>query len=325
MGSNDSNCNIAVIDPSVEVTTFAESSNVGYAHPAYARALSEFGEPIHLAASAGWLLRRPFRHTGSYDAMGLYPLFFCKNWNGLAADLDSLQDDLVSVAMVPDPFGEYDSQLLRSCFDRIVDFKSHFVIDFEAPQRNVSKHHRYYARKALRDVRIDICVNPEQFLPDWILLYDCLINRHDLKGIKAFSPWSFAQQFQVPGLVIFRASTPDGQAVGAHLWYLQGDVAYSHLAAVNELGYKFSCAYAIYDAAIEYFKGKVRLMNIGSGAGSSGKDDGLTKFKEGWANGRKSVYFCGRILNPERYRDLVSVTGTGASTYFPAYRDGELA
>ena len=302
-----------------------EPLGTGYAHPAYPRALSEFGEPVRLAESAGWLLRRAIGNTGSYDAMGSYPLFSCQDWSGLAADFEALRDDLVSVAMVPDPFGEYDVQLLRSCFDWVVDFKSHFIIDFEGPERNVSKHHRYYARKALRDIQIAICANPEDFLQDWILLYDCLIDRHGLKGIKAFSPQSFARQFQVPGLVIFRASTPDGQSVGAHLWYVQGDVAYSHLAAVNEWGYKFSSAYAIYDAAIEYFKGKVRFMDIGSGAGSSSKDDGLTKFKEGWANGQKNAYFCGRILNPERYLDLLETTNTQTSTYFPAYRHGELA
>jgi hypothetical protein len=325
MKSENDKHNASVIDRSVENEAADESSGTGYAHPAYARALSEFGEPIRLAESAGWLLRRAIHSTHSYDAMGSYPLFSCRDWSSLAADFGALRDDLVSVAMVPDPFGEYDVQLLRSCFDRVVDFKSHFIIDFEGPERNVSKHHRYYARKALRDVQIDICANPEEFLQDWIILYNCLIERHNMKGIKAFSPRSFARQLQVPGLVIFRASTPDGQSVGAHLWYVQGNVAYSHLAAVNELGYKFNSAYAIYDAAIEYFKGKVRFMDIGAGAGSNSKDDGLTKFKEGWANGQKNAYFCGRILNSERYRELVETTRTKESTYFPAYRHGELA
>jgi Acetyltransferase (GNAT) domain len=325
MAIDNNNYDSLVLDRRMEGEAATERSATGYAHSAYAHALSEFGEPIQLAASAGWLLQRAIGSSRSYDAMGCYPLFSCQNWRGLAADFEALRNDLVSIAMVPDPFGEYDIRLLHSCFDRVVDFKSHFIIDFERPERNVSKHHRYYARKALRDVRVDVCTNPGQFLQDWIVLYDCLVDRHGLKGIKAFSPQSFARQFQVPGLVVFRASTPDGQSVGAHLWYVQGDVAYSHLAAVNELGYKFSCAYAIYDAAIEYFKGKIRFMDLGSGAGSSSKDDGLTKFKEGWSDGQKSAYFCGRILNPERYRNLVDITNTGASAYFPAYRHGELA
>src|SRR3954452_7740296 len=76
---------------------------MGYAHPWYSCALSEFGEPIRLKTSAGWLLRRTIGNTGSYDTMSPYPLFSCQNWNGLASDLEALGKELVSVAMVPDP------------------------------------------------------------------------------------------------------------------------------------------------------------------------------------------------------------------------------
>jgi hypothetical protein len=314
----------STIDQSMGTRGTAQVQLTGYAHPAYTRALSEFGEPIELSRSGGWLLRRRIGETNSYDAMGAYPLFSCQNWSELAADLDALKSDLVSVALVPDPFGRYDEALLRSSFDRVVQFKSHFVINLEQAEQIGSSHHRYYARRALRDLRVDVCPRPQDILQDWVLLYDNLIRRHDLKGIKTFSPKSFAQQFDVPGLILFKASTSKGESVGAHLWYVQGDVAYSHLAAVNELGYKFSCAYAIYDAAIEYFKGRVRWMDLGAGAGSSDKKDGLTKFKEGWANDKRSAYFCGRILDAERYRELVHRANAEADTYFPAYRNGEL-
>lgn len=302
----------------------ATASVSGYGHPAYAQALSEFGEPVALPASGGWVLRRRIGQAASYDAMGLYPLFSCGRWRALPSDIEDLRNDLVSLAMVPDPFGEYDEKLLRSCFDRVVNFKSHFIVDLQQPEHHGIRHHRYYARKALRDVRVDVCIPAQKMLDEWTVLYAHLVERHQLKGIKAFSPESFRQQFAVPGLVALRASTRDDACVGGQLWYVSGDVAYSHLTAVNDVGYELRCSYAIYAAAIEFFEGKLRWMDLGAGAGSSSENDGLTKFKEGWANAQRPAHFCGRILNQERYRELVSETGSETARYFPAYRNGEL-
>jgi hypothetical protein len=307
------------------VETKAQTAGAGYAHAAYADSLAEFGRPIHLPSSGGWLLERNIADTAHRDAMGPYPLFSCANWEGLAADLGELKNDLVSIAVAPDPFGDYDVDLLRACFDRVVAFKSHFVVDLSRPGPYGGRHHRYYARKALRDVSVDVLSNPVGMLDDWIDLYDHLIRRHSLKGIKAFSPQTFRRQFEVPGLICVRAVTSDGACVGVHLWYIDRDVAYSHLAATNDAGYRLSCSYAIYDAALEYFTGKVRWVDLGGGAGTNSKEDGLTKFKAGWSNCVRPAYFCGRILNAERYAELVKATNTGTAAYFPAYRSGELA
>lgn len=302
-----------------------QTAGMGYGHPAYIHSLAEFGRPLELPSSGGSLLERDIGDSGRRDAMGAYPLFSCANWNGLAADLDELGRDLVSVAVAPDPFGDYDEHLLRKCFDRVVPFKSHFVVDLSQTGPLGVRHHRYYARKALRDVTVDVVSNPRDVLQDWIGLYDCLIQRHALKGLKAFSPQSFREQFEVPGLVLVRAATFDGTCVAAHLWYMDRDVAYSHLSATNDTGYHLRCPYALYSAALEYFRGKVRWVDLGGGAGVNSKEDGLTTFKQGWSNCVKPAYFCGRILNPGYYAELVKATGTEAATYFPAYRSGELA
>lgn len=295
---------------------------VGYAHSGYIYSLAEFGRPLHLPSSGGWLLERRIGETSYRDAMGAYPLFSCLNWTGLPSDLNELGSELISVALAPDPFGDYDVALLQSCFDRVVAFKSHFVVDLMQPYG--VKHHRYYARKALRDVTVDVQVNPDGMVDVWTALYDHLIRRHGLKGIKAFSRQAFARQFEVPGLVVVSAATSNGECVGAHLWYVDRNVAYSHLAATNETGYRLSCAYAIYDATLEYFKGKVRWVDLGGGAGANSKEDGLTRFKQGWSNCVRPAYFCGRILNPERYAELVKAAGAEETAYFPAYRSGEL-
>ena len=323
MGFDDRN--VLTLERSTENEAAGEHLSTGYAHQAYAYSLSEFGEPMRLAESGGWLLRRAIGGTGSFDAMGLYPLFCCDNWKGIAPDLDVLRDEFVSVAVVPDPFGHYDEDLLRSCFDRVIPFKSHFVIDFDQPGPYGVSNHRYKARKSLRRLNVEVCANPKDMLEDWIVLYGHLIERHEIRGIKAFSADSFRKQFEVPGLVAFRASTPDGQCAGGQLWFLQGDVAYYHLGAANEIGYQHSCAFGIYATAIEYFAGKARYLELGAGAGSTSKEDGLTRFKEGWANATRNAYFCGRVLNPQRYGELTNAPDAVPTSYFPAYRNGEMS
>jgi len=40
--------------------------------------------------------------------MGCYPIFACMDWSQLHIDLGHIGDDLVSLALVTDPFVEYD-------------------------------------------------------------------------------------------------------------------------------------------------------------------------------------------------------------------------
>ena len=289
----------------------------GYAHPLYAQSLAEFGTPLHLPASGGWLLARSIPGSPAQDAMAPYPLFCCSNWNGLQDDLSTLWHDLVSVVLVADPFGAYDEGLLHACFDRVTPFKQHYVVDLERGGSFGKSHHRYRARSELRDVTVEVCEPSEQLLADWIALYSHLVQRHSLAGIQAFSAESFRVQFTVPGLVALRALDQSGECVGVQLWYVQGEVAFSHLTAASERGYHLACLYAVYETAIQHFRGRVRWLNLGGGAGLNAASDGLTKFKEGWSNGSKTAWLCGRVLNARAYEQLSNFLQT---SYFPAYR-----
>jgi hypothetical protein len=221
------------------------ATSQGYADPAYAASLAEFGAPRYLPRSGGWVLERSIPGSQARDAMGCYPLFVCQDWRALESDLDELQG-LVSLSLVSDPFGDYDEDVLRRCCpDVLIPFKPHFVTDLSRPIDDiVSRHHRYYARKALERVSLERCETPEAHLDDWIALYGHLIARHHLTGIKAFSRAAFAAQLRMPGLVMLRA-TCEGATIGAHLWYRQGDVAQSHLAAVSARGYELMASYAL--------------------------------------------------------------------------------
>jgi hypothetical protein len=258
--------------------------------------------------------------------MGPYPLFCCRDWHALQDDLDRL-DGLVSVSLVADPFLTVDEAWLRRCFpDLVIPFKSHFITDLHRPiEEIVSRHHRYYARRALARVAVTRCDVPDQHLDEWMTLYDHLIARHALTGVKAFSRAAFAAQLQVPGMVMLRA-TAGNQTVGAHLWFAQGDVVYSHLAAVSSAGYELMASYALHWSALQTFAPEARWLGLGAGAGvQTLAAGGLAAFKQGWATGTRMAYFCGRVLDRPAYNRLVAERRAQVEGYFPAYRSGEFA
>lgn len=258
--------------------------------------------------------------------MGCYPIFSCQDWSSLHGDLEEIGQELISLVLVADPFGNFSRELLDATFkDRVVSFKEHLVADLQQPANEfVSKHHQYYARKALETVSVEYCEDPSLMLDVWSELYDLLIERHQLKGVNAFSRTSFAKQLSVPGITMLRA-TCLGQTVGAHLWYRQGDVAFSHLAASNALGYELMAAYALSWWALEYFSDKVRWIDWGAGAGlNSSVRDGLTDFKRGWANTTRTAHLCGRIFDHVNNDEITRARGFDGSPYFPQYREGDL-
>lgn len=301
---------------------------IGYLHPLYAQSFVEFGSPRELPLSKGWILERKIPATAYRDAMGCYPLFVCQDWMQLCADLENINNELVSLAVVTDPFGDYDESHLKVCFKDVVNpFKQHFVVDLSCSLENfVSGHHRRNARKALQELLIEKCTTPLHFLDDWVALYQTLIDRHNIKGITAFSRSSFAKQMEVPGLVVFRAVHQD-KTIGMLLWYARGDVAYYHLGAYNSHGYEMQASFALFWRAIEYFKEVgLQWLNLGAGAGVDGNGtDGLSRFKHGWSTGTRTTYFCGRIFDHVKYSEIVTAKKISPTRYFPAYRQGEFA
>jgi hypothetical protein len=298
----------------------------GYLHPRYAGSLAEFGVPRALPRSGAWVLQRAIPSVPLQDAMGCYPLFACCNWSGLAADLEKIAHDVVCLSVVTDPFGEYDEAQLRQCFqDKVVAFKKHFCIDLRHPMEEyVHRDHQRKARKALARLQVERCENAPQCLDEWVRLYEHLIQRHRITGISTFSRMAFARQFEVPGLVAFRALHQD-KPVGMVLCYLQGDIAYYHLGAHSPAGYETGSSFALFWRLIEYLRDRgLRWVNLGAGAGTAADaTDGLTRFKRGWSTGTRTAYFCGRIFDRRAYDRIVESKGIAETAYFPAYRKGE--
>lgn len=306
-----------------------EDNNPGYLNPLYAQSLNDFGEPMELKYSGGWILKRPILRTSNFDGMGCYPIFACRNWDGLRQDLKQLSESkrLVSLSLVTDPFGEYThTDLSRYFKDLAKPYKQHFIVDLSRPKREfVDAHHQHNARKALKLVEIETCDTPEQYLDEWVALYGNLIERHNIKGVARFSRSAFEAQLQVPGIVAFRASR-DGVPVGMLLWYIQEEVGYYHLGAYSPEGYKLNASFALFWTLLDYFASMgLKWLSLGAGAGVHGnEEDGLTRFKRGWSTGVRTAYFCGRIFDAEKYERLSQARGILGTTYFPAYRSNEI-
>ncbi|HYN06467.1 MAG TPA: hypothetical protein VES67_03660 [Vicinamibacterales bacterium] len=300
------------------------SSEAGYRHARYAEALSEFGTPIFLPNCGGWLLRRHVPDSDRDDATGCYPVFVCDRWEALHDDVRSMAGDLVSLTIVTDPFAEVGPGELRRGFDVVMPFKEHFVVDLkQRAAHSVSRHHRHYAARALRALSIELCAEPLAFLDEWVGMFDLLVQKHQLRGVRAFSRQSFAHQLTVPGVVMFRASHR-GATVGLHVWYAQDGVGYSHLSATSDEGRALMASYGLYAAAIEWFTSRAQWLSLGGAAGTSERaDDGLAYFKRGWSTGSRPVYVCGRILDASAYAELAARGRADAVSYFPVYRRGE--
>jgi len=228
---------------------------------------------------------------------------------------------------VTDPFGDYTESYLQQCFDVVTPFKKHFVVDLSRPvDALISAHHRRNVKKGLRQVSVERCEDPAQFINEWTSLYDTLIRRHRIKGVSVFSESSFKHQLDVPGIVAFRA-IHDETVVGMLLWYVQGEVGYYHLGAFSDLGYELRASFALFWTAIEYFTNiGLKWLSLGAGAGiQGGGTDGLTRFKKGWSVGAHTAYFCGRVFDGAKYSEIVEAKNIPETDYFPAYRLGEFS
>ncbi len=298
----------------------------GYATRAYAESLSEFGELIHLPHCGGYLLKRKIPGTSGFDAMGSYPLFFCEDWSLLSEDLADLPEEIVSVSLVANPFGNYSRKQLEKCFDVVNPFKVHYIVDLDQGIEEIgTRHHRKQARSALMDIQVEVCKNPVEFADQWSNLYQTLARRHNIQGIRAFSKAAFQQQLSMPEIIVHEAFY-QGELVGAQLFLTQGDVVHCHLGAVNDKGYQAGAFYALDYYSFEYFSGKARKLDLGGGAGLSGsRHDGLSLYKKGWSSETRPVYFCGRVINPAGYAALAPLQGQEGTRYFPAYRAGEFS
>ncbi len=294
----------------------------GYAERDYAYALQEYGNPRELPRSGGWIIERSIPGTSYRDAIGCYPLFSCRDWSRLPEDLEEIGSDLVSLTVVADPLSSPGSTDLVRYFNHVVPFKTHYLAHLNIlPEQFVHRTHRRYVRRSLEKMRVEVCTEPRRYLEEWMCLYETLIRRHCIQGMRAFSRQCFAKQLNVSGMIMFLGRL-ERDIVGASLVMTSGPFAYFHLHASSMKGYDIHAAYGIHWTAINYCRNAgIRVCDIGGVAGM--KDDptsGLARFKRGWSNGRRIAYLCGSIFDRTSYEHLCRTGGGGNVSYFPAYR-----
>jgi hypothetical protein len=288
----------------------------------YLATLAPYGKPIWLPRSGAGILEQPIEGTPHRDLRGPYPLFCAGDWGALPDELRTLEERWVSFVAVADPLTSPEPSILAAAFpDLCRPYKEHFVVDLsQGSQGPRTEGHRRMLRKAHANLVCERVDEPICTIRDWTQLYAGLSAKHGIKGIARFSDRAFAEQFEMPEIRVYRA-IKGGATVGMALWFLAGDKAYYHLGASSEEGYASGAGFGLFERALEDLaSGGAKEALLGAGAGAWGDpEDGLSRFKSGWATGTRTAYICGRILNAAVYRDL---SGPSGQAYFPAYRVG---
>jgi lipid II:glycine glycyltransferase (peptidoglycan interpeptide bridge formation enzyme) len=88
-----------------------------------------------------------------------------------------------------------------------------------------------------------------------------------------------------------------------------------------------NASFALFWEALEHFAARgLKWLLLGAGSGSTARaDDGLSRFKRGWATTTRTAYLCGAIFDPQTYAALAQARNIPETKYFPAYRAGEFA
>ncbi|MBN8532333.1 MAG: GNAT family N-acetyltransferase [Alphaproteobacteria bacterium] len=290
-----------------------------YASAAYAAAFAPL-EPVWLPHAATHVLKRLIPGTEHHDAMGCYPLCVMRADSGIKEDFEILKrHGCVTLVAVTDCLSQPDEAFLSAHFDRCRRYKTHYVHDARLANADYSKHHRDRIRRARKSCETRV-VNLADHLDAWMECYTTLVKKKNITGIQNFPREYFAAVAAMPEAVTIAAFV-DGVFASGHIWMRHEGLAYAHLAASTELGYKLRCAFPIYDDAIQMLKAD-HIIDFGGGAGAEESEaDGLRDFKKGFANAEKRNFLCGKILNAELYQSLCNVRGVDPdAAFFPAYR-----
>ena len=249
------------------------------------------------------------------DAVGPYPLTPIPEDADVEGAFGQLRGTgLVSLVLVSDPFVSPSPAILATAFDSAAPFKDHHIHDRHSPQE-FSAHHRYEIRRARRTCETRTFSLRDQ-LEAWCGLYEELVRRHSISGIQAFGRAHFERLCALDPVAV--GAFADGELVSAHLWFVHGGFAYSHLAASSARGYALKASYPVYDHSLrELGEMGIRWIDLGAGAGTGSGTSGLEAFKRGFSHGTRPCHLCCKVLDAARYREL---SGERPAGYFPVYR-----
>lgn len=285
-----------------------------YATRHYAQSLAHVGEPVHVPEWDCWLLRREIA-PDLFDAVGAYPLAVLPKEADIAAGLARLKDEgMVSLVFVLDDFHRPVLEEVRPFAALLKPYKTHYLYRPQLGEIVYAEHHRRALKKA---ASVEVKMLPlAEVLPAWCGLYDYLIEQLELTGLHAFPHAHHAQLATLEG-VVAACGFVEGELASCHVWVEHGGYVHSHLVASSARGYDARAGFAVNHASLQHFAG-ITLINFGGGVGlAENPDDGLARFKRGFANDTAQSYLCGFILDEARYQRL---SEGKAAEFFPAYR-----
>jgi len=288
-----------------------------YASFAYAQAFGHHYRAVHVPAWQTYMLIDRIAGSGYRDATFCYPYSALNPGSNLRDGLEQIKSTgAVSVVLMPDPLYGPPAESMARVFSVKIPFKTNYLIDFQLPLR-ISKHHRYEIRRSQKACEMRVAALSD-VLPEWLELYALLTRRHQIDGITRFSNEYFSAIAQMDSFVAIVAESR-GCIIAASLWSRFQDIVTNHLGASSEKGYEVGASYAIYAAALELF-GDAKTINLGGASGLRvSPDDGLARFKRGFANREIATTVYGEILRPDVYWRLSALAGRGEE-FFPAYR-----
>lgn len=293
---------------------------MGFAHPDFAQVYADLGQPVSLAGSGGTLLRRRIAGTDQTDLTGCYPFFCCADWSALDDDLALLRQDDVSLVLVADPFCEAPVERLARLFDFARPFKTHYVADLSKPLASfVSPDRIRQARKAARELEVEVAPSPPAMVDDWLSLWERSRHADHASGETRLSREAAERLFRVPGIVVIRA-LHRGRTVGMHVEVQQGDVIHGHFATYDPECYRLGVSALLNLYELEYFAARARFYNHGGVPGREDRQNGLSRFKQDFSNTTRTAFLCGSVLDPAAYARLTTRKIDPGSAFFPAYR-----
>ena len=300
------------------------SKSVGaYGAEAFVRSFEAHGEVVELPNSGLSLIRRPIE-GGYYDLTGVYPFSMCPKWSELPKDLPHIKElDAVSIVLITDPFCEVDARNALENWAHCSRYKNHYTINFHDDWRQqLGGKVRGICKQSLAAHDVNI-VEPNQ---DWGIkfwrLHQHLVEKHKISGMGNMTLSMLQQQLMAPGTLISTAEN-NGDLLGAMILMVNDDKCFWYLAATDARAYKAKTNYAlIYNTLIHLEGLGIKWINLGGNAGEQDDEsNGLSRFKNKWANEERYSLLCGDIINPKIYKQLShSVKQDRENPYFPAYR-----
>ena len=197
------------------------------------------------------------------------------------------------------------------------------LADYDDPfQAEFSKSARKSLRRCLRDgLTYEIEEYPDT-LEDFAEIYYQTMDRNEADDSYYFGAEYFSAFLEtMPEAVIKCSVFHEDKTIAMGFYLRSADILHTHLSGTLSDYMHLSPAYVMRYALVQWGKKKgYKLIHTGGGT-SGDPNDGLYRFKKKFGQNTEFDFHIGRkIWNKEVYRDLVKLTGTADTSFFPQYR-----